>query len=150
MPETSKGPSPGTTDLSGYGLFKQNNSPRSTKPHGEQQRLVIIIAPVDQRGGFSARLNGRLLVTSRTPFLDAARCLIAEGSDPFSIIVMRHAGSEIDALRARLGVAAGLIIEERNARAPRFVPYRARDLTEGSRRTPAGGPAGPVVPEPAE
>src|SRR5256885_1365763 len=86
-----------------HGSSVQDDRPDSTEPRNEQH-LLIVVEPVG-RDRFSARLDGRLLLqSSRMPFLDAARALIAEGINPSTVLVMRHAGSEVDALRARLGV----------------------------------------------
>ncbi len=63
---------------------------------------------------FEARLAGALLCISETPMLDGARALLARGiAQPDDTVVMRHAGSHVDALRARVGVAAKLAIEDR-------------------------------------
>lgn len=75
-------------------------------------------------GRFEARLDGRLLCTSRQPFLDAARKLIAEGHDPDEVLVMRRPGSEIDALKAKLGDAAKLTVHETDDAGPYFRRYR--------------------------
>jgi hypothetical protein len=108
---------------------------------------LIVVEPVDRHGRFAARLDGRVLVnSSRTPFLDAARRLIAEGADPSGIIIMRHRGSDVDALRARLGVAAGLTVEERDSRTPRFVRWKALHLTDGSSRTAEDDAPGTLLP----
>jgi hypothetical protein len=129
-------------------LFEQNDHPDSTKPRSEQH--LLIVEPIG-RDRFAARLDGRLLVrSSRTPLCDAARVLIAEGADPDSIIVMRHAGSSVDSFRARLSVAAALAVEERESRAPRFVRWRPLHVTDGSPGTAADGSAGISLPEAAE
>jgi hypothetical protein len=75
-------------------------------------------------GLFEARVGERLLCTSRQPFLDSARVLVAEGLDPDSTITMRHAGSATVALTARLGVAARLQVNEDG---PRFGAWRPWD-----------------------
>src|SRR5262245_46726042 len=108
MPHNVKRPAVAAPGASGLCSAATQNAPaNSTKP----SRLQITVAPVNQRDRFSARLDGRLLVkSSRTPFCDAARLLIAEGLDPSCTLVMRHRGSEVDVLRARLGVAAGLTV----------------------------------------
>jgi hypothetical protein len=70
-------------------------------------------APNRQWAGlFEARLGDRLLCMSRQPFLTAARVLVSEGHDPDSVLVMRHTGSNADALSAKLGVAARLTVNE--------------------------------------
>jgi hypothetical protein len=66
---------------------------------------------------------------SRQPLLDAARVLINRGVDPSVILEMWHDGATYYALRATLGHAAKLAVEDRirGGKPPRFVPYRAFD-----------------------
>ena len=67
--------------------------------------LIVVATPAPRGAGrFEARLDGhdRVLCVSRTPFFDAARELIAQGYDPDATLILRHAGSETDCLRARL------------------------------------------------
>lgn len=77
--------------------------------------LIVVATPAPRGAGrFEARLDGhdRVLCVSRTPFFDAARELIAQGYDPDTTLILRHAGSETDCLRARLKKAASLTVEE--------------------------------------
>jgi hypothetical protein len=77
--------------------------------------LKIIVTPAPRGAGrFEAHLDGddRVLCRSRTPFLDAARKLLAQGYDPDTTLILRHAGSDTDCLRARLGTVASLTVEE--------------------------------------
>ena len=78
-------------------------------------KIVVIRAPRCP-GQYEARLDGddRVLCVSRTPFFSAARKLLAGGHDPSLILVMRHAGSDTESLRATLGAAATLTVEETN------------------------------------
>lgn len=93
---------------------------------------TIIVVPIASAPGrFMAKLasNGSVLVTSsRTPFLDSARRLLELGYPANTMLVMRHAGSATNALRATIGNAALLTVKEKTAgNAPRFarwVPYR--------------------------
>jgi hypothetical protein len=68
-----------------------------------------------------ARLNSdeRPLCSSRTPFFDAARKLIALGYDPDTTLILCHEGSTTECLKARLGTAAALSVEE-TGYGPRF------------------------------
>ena len=66
--------------------------------------------------------DGPLLCTSRQPFLQAARVLIALGHDPVTTLAMRHKDSKVESLRARLGVAASLSVDEHNG--TRFVSWK--------------------------
>jgi hypothetical protein len=90
-----------------------------------QVALVVSVAPVAGRPGyFTARLGHRMLVAaSRSPFVDSCRTLLARGVNPDTTIAMRHRGADHDALRARLGTAARLTVEE-SAHGPVFRSYR--------------------------
>jgi hypothetical protein len=109
--------------LQGVGASGQPARPRDNPDHQSDQPLVIVVEPVGHRGRFGARLEGRVLVaSSRTPFCDAARVLLAEGVDPATRIVMRHAGSATDALSATVSGAAQLTVEDGDS--PRFRKWR--------------------------
>jgi hypothetical protein len=94
--------------------------------------LTIIVSPCPPApypkkwaGLFEARFNGRVLVAgSRQPLLDAARVLVSEGHDPETTITMRHAGSDHDALSAKLGVAAKLTVDEAHTRFHKWQPFQ--------------------------
>lgn len=73
--------------------------------------ITITAAPAE-RGRYHASVEGRYLVTSRSPFLDAARVLAAQGLDPVTQIALVHAGSDRITMRSTVGIAAGLVIEE--------------------------------------
>lgn len=74
-------------------------------------QIIIIVKPAGTAGAFAAYAAGvQLCSSSRTPVLDAARVLLSQGVDPGTIVIMRHQGSTVDALRARLGVAARLTV----------------------------------------
>src|SRR5258708_15707878 len=81
--------------------------------------VTIIVAPIaSSPGRFMAKLasDGDVLVTSsRTPFLDAARRLLELGYSADAGLVMRHAGSVVDSLRATVGTAARLTVKEKAA-----------------------------------
>jgi hypothetical protein len=92
--------------------------------------VMITVTPTARRPGhYDARLEDGCVIVkaSRQPFLDAARALINRGADPSTILEMWHDGAAHHALRAQLGHAAKLAVEERNigGKPPRFVPYRA-------------------------
>ena len=82
---------------------------------------------------------------------DAARKLLAEGYDPNDLLMLRHAGSDADSLRAKLGTAASLTVKE-TGYGPQLQPWkpfstlpvRARnapdDRTTISHRAPVSGP----------
>ena len=102
---------------------------------------------------FEARLAGDVLCISETPLLDGARALLARGiALPNDTIVMRHAGSHVDALRARVGVAAGLAISDPAGgrrialrRWEEFARVRPR-IARMSSRLPGQPPAGKSHP----
>jgi hypothetical protein len=98
----------------------------------ERLSLIIIVSPIKiSPGYFQARLadTDELLVgSSRQPFLDAARMLIENGHDPYAVLLMKHAGSNIVALKGRLSKAAKLGVEE-GPTGPRFVPFRTGPRT---------------------
>jgi hypothetical protein len=88
--------------------------------------LVIVVSSTKSAGHFEARLqksNEVLVQNSRQPFLDAARVLVERGYDPSALLVMKHLGSDNVALRAPLGRAAKLTVEE-GPHGPRFVGGR--------------------------
>jgi hypothetical protein len=77
--------------------------------------LKITVTPAPRGAGrFEARLDddNHVLCESRTPFFDAARKLVADGYDRNATLILRHAGSDMDCLKARLGTAASLSVEE--------------------------------------
>jgi len=76
--------------------------------------VVILIVSAGRAGLFNARLaDGRVLATgTATPFLAGCRRLIELGFDPARPVVMRHAGSVHDALKATIGAAAKLTVRE--------------------------------------
>lgn len=81
----------------------------------DRQSLTVIITPAPcGTGRYEACLDGddHVLSVSQTPFFDAARKLISQGYDPDTTLILRHAGSETDSLRAELGTAASLTVEE--------------------------------------
>ena len=85
----------------------------------------IILERVNRRGRSSASLlDGTILVgSSRQPFLDAARILIAAGYDPDSWLEGWRPGATAFALRARLGIAAGLTVDETKTVFAKWKPF---------------------------
>ena len=57
-------------------------------------------------GRYRAVLSGRILCTSRQPFFDGARVLLAEGVEPATVYEARHQGSTTVAMRSTVGEAA--------------------------------------------
>ena len=91
--------------------------------------IIIIVEPATRRDGsaiagtYFASLEGETqpMVASPTPFLCAARVLLARGFAPEERIAMRWRGDIFDSLAALLGAAAGLAVREGPLR---FVRYR--------------------------
>jgi hypothetical protein len=105
--------------------------------------ITLVVSPVAP-GCFEARLDGDCIVaSSRTPFCDAARKLIDLGYDRAAILVMKHAGTEIVALRAPLLKAAKLNVEE-GPYGPRFVAFRTGPKTRVA--APPVAPSAAAVP----
>jgi hypothetical protein len=86
--------------------------------------IKIVLRPVNQRGGSRALLPvGTVLVaSSRHPYLDAARILIAAGYDPDSWLEGWLVGAIAFVLRARLGTVALLTVDETRTL---FAPWKA-------------------------
>ena len=99
-------------------------------------RVVCVVIAEVGPGCFSARVNGKLtVISSRTPLLDACRCLLDAGADSNSWIVCRHADSETESLRGKIGILARLTVEDRPAggKPPRFIRHRPMpNRAEGS------------------
>jgi hypothetical protein len=106
------------------------------------------VGPRGAAGRAGAPADGRLICAkSRTPFLDTARALLAEGCDPDTIIVMRHAGSELDCLCSTIGAAAKLAVNEAG---PRIVQWsQDRRFPSSGSRIIAGNGEGATQPLPA-
>jgi hypothetical protein len=94
--------------------------------------LTTQVAEREKRDGvFAASLDGRqLLCTSRHPFLDSARVLLAEGVPPQTRLTMCHVGSFANSLTATVGAAAKLTVDESG---PRFAKWQAWSPLEGPR-----------------
>ena len=89
-----------------------------------QNVRLCVVSPNGLPGHFAAAVNGLFIVlSSRQPLLDTCRALLADGADPNSWVIMRHAGSDVDALRGKVGLLARLTIEE-SAHGPVFRSFR--------------------------
>jgi hypothetical protein len=106
-----------------------------------RRKIFIIVEPADQPGVFAAKIDGRLICQSRTPFCTSARLLIERGYAPGAILVMRHAGNSTDALTATIGAAARLTVEEGD-REPRFRLWRPFQAGVVKAPMRPNGPAG--------
>jgi len=90
--------------------------------------LAVIITAISRTGLADARVpalgRGMCLRSSRTPFLDAARALVAAGFPGNSVLVMRRQGQDAVTLRGRIGPASRLTIKE-TPFGPKLAPYNA-------------------------
>jgi len=86
---------------------------------------IEVMPNLEKASFFLARLLGceRVLCVSREPILESARVLLDEGHSPASVLRMWHSGAEHWALRAQLGKAARLTVEE-SAHGPTLRGYR--------------------------
>ena len=96
--------------------------------------IVITVKPVDRYGTFDAYLGERLMTTSHQPFLDSARVLLAEGVDPATPLIMRHAGSQTDSLKGPVGAAAKLTVKETSPEGPIFRTWEPYPFQKGGER----------------
>jgi len=118
--------------------------------------IRIILESVNRRGRSSASLpDGTVLVgSSRQPFLDAARVLIAAGYDSDSWLEGWRPGATAFALRARLGIAAGLTVDETRTVFAPWKPFSLSavassiDHSEIPATTLAAGPSALLQPPP--
>src|SRR5262245_14234436 len=103
-------------------LLRNGRDPVPEQKFNNNVRLVEI-SSAETPGEYIARVNGEVLVpSSRTPFLAAARVLAARGADTNSILVLRREGSTVNALVAKLCVAAGLTVKEPDRGRIHFAP----------------------------
>jgi hypothetical protein len=88
--------------------------------------LVLVTKPSGKPGRFFAYVRDELIVTSRQPFLDGARALLARGYDPATPYNMRHASSAtLSFVTTTIGHAAGLRVSDtRTPRFQKFVPFK--------------------------
>lgn len=87
----------------------------SKRELGSVGSLIVVATPAPRGAGrYQARIDGGdcVLCVSRTPFFDAARELLTIGYDPNLTLILRHTGADTDSLRARLGTATSLTVEE--------------------------------------
>jgi hypothetical protein len=100
--------------------------------NGEQhmQPVIVTVRPSRDKDGrkrygsrgqlFDAEILGRIVVESvSTPLLDSCRLLASKRMDAATVVVMRHAGQDHDALRTTVGFGAS-----RSVHNDRFVKWR--------------------------
>ena len=124
-------------------------------PAGPCQEINIYLVPLNRRGRYRAELaDGTVLCLSRQPFLDAARALISAGFAPDLVLICWRRGSANWALRATLGEAAKLTVDETKTCFARWKPFSssavcppvrfsvgaAASLAAGAANSPVGPP----------
>jgi hypothetical protein len=82
---------------------------------------------------FDAAVDGRVITKRSTiPLLEAARVLAGEGVAPRTRLVMRHAGSGIDAAVTTVGYAAGRTVTDDSVGKPVFRAWTPSPFDGGS------------------
>jgi hypothetical protein len=103
----------------------------------EGPEIAVVVTSTPRRAGrYVARLGegGQVLCKSSTkPFLNAARKLMDLGFDPSISLMMHHSGSDTVCLRATIGAAAALTVEDTQY-GPRFRPWKPISTQAVSRR----------------
>jgi hypothetical protein len=123
-------------------------------PNQDGGRICLLIIKETKKrcGRYQARVEGFgvILTSSRQPLLDGARELLKRGADPSTTLIMRRSEQGIDALRATVGAAAKLTVEEPpGGCAPQFRVWEAyprSDTQDEEKRTGEQPPpkCGPV------
>jgi hypothetical protein len=132
--------------------FRNSHLPRNGRHRPAVQQFsnqvrLVTIAPNGPPGHYDAVVNGEMLVhSSRSPFCDAARVLLKRRVDSNSWLILRHAGSEVDSLRGKVGLIAKLTVAEGERGAPRFRSWKAPPLREGSPPVRKTAPTPVAVP----
>lgn len=86
-----------------------------------------------RHGDFEAWLDGECLCISATPLVSAARVLSQRGAADDTILVLRHFGSDFDALGTTVGTAAQIAVVEGDRRGlflQRWRPFPSREAAE--------------------
>ena len=106
------------------------------------------VRPAAAPGEFTAIVNGELVVwSSRTPLFDAARALLGRGVDSNSWLILRHAGSDTDCLRGKVGILAKLTVKQPDRgriHLARYVPLVSSPVPSHTRQRSEAGQHGPV------
>jgi hypothetical protein len=87
--------------------------------------MLVYVEEIKRSGRYKAVLadGAVLLKSSRQPFLDGARALLAQGIDPETVLVMARKSTGAESLRARVGDAAKLTVREDDRIGPLFVRH---------------------------
>jgi len=117
------------SSLTSLGKSHSSLRPSNRRDHPPVQQFsdqvrLCVIAPSDAADRFDAMVDGEIVVrSSRTPFCDTARVLLDRGVDSNSWLILRHAGSQTNSLRAKVGVAAKLTVKEPDRGRIHFARY---------------------------
>jgi len=103
---------------SGDGLISQQINLRIARNHSFQV-IVIEIGP----GRYRAQIDGENICSSHQPFLDSARVLLKRGCDPNAVLAMYRPGDAAWSLRASIGRAAGLTVNESRTAFAEWKPF---------------------------
>ena len=112
-------------DMQGLSAPNPKQLPATAQNASSVETTKIILERLNRHGRSSASLpDGTVLVvSSRQPFLDAARVLIGAGYEPDSWLEGWRPGATAFALRARLGIAAGLTVDETKTVFAKWKPF---------------------------
>ena len=83
-----------------------------TVPPGVSKSWPDTVPPIPAQDPMGALAQRRITDAAAAGSPRDALTLLAAGYHPDTVVVMRHAGSDIDALSARIGTAAQFYIEE--------------------------------------
>jgi hypothetical protein len=88
--------------------------------------MLLYVEEIKRSGRYKAVLaDGTVLLkSSRQPLLDGARALLAQGIDPETVLVMARKSTGTESLRAKVGDAAKLTVQEGDRVGPRFVKWK--------------------------
>jgi len=105
--------------------------------HAEMSELILTVRETaDRRGRFDGWIDHyRVVSSSRTPFLSAARILMRAGEDPNTILIMVHERTGTRSLKGPIRQAAKLGVREDDG-GIRFAMYEnPRSRIKGSAET---------------
>jgi hypothetical protein len=86
--------------------------------------IKLIVNPLEGSPGiFEAKVDGKLIAKSKQPFLDSARKLAKLGYGLESTLAIYRKGSDVLALKLKLGAAAKLTVDEKGPFFKKFEPF---------------------------
>jgi hypothetical protein len=121
---------------------------------GRAGTIRILVESADRHGHWSVSLQGGtvLVRSSRQAFLDAARVLVAADYDPNSWLEGWRPGAAASVMRARLGIASGLTVDESRTLFAPWKPFSPSAVSSSIRypkdadTVPVPGASGLVQP----